>query len=227
MRQLTVIMLKRLDVLRIGLVLLLGFFLQCKNQPPSIPVVLGPQRGRPTDTLGFSALSVDREGDSVSYLFDWEGRLESNWSEWLPSGREYYRRVTFPDTGRFFLRVKARDRKAESGWSDTLTVDIRYWTPQTPHRPSGPDTAFCGDTVTFVSWALHPLNQAVALQFDWGDTLSPWGNFLPPGTIVYFRHTYIISGFYEVRCRAADRSGYISDWSLPETILVVDTTRIR
>ncbi len=199
------------------------FFIGCENLPPSTPIVLGPQRARPNDTAMVSALSVDKEGDSVSYYFEWSGGVESGWSEWISEGIEYYRPVVFQDTGLFFLRVKARDIRQESGWSDTFVVDVRFWTPQVPEPPSGPDTVIVGDTVKFVSLALHPLQQSVALQFHWGDTIGEWSGFVPPGTLVWQRHSYLLPGIYEVRCRTKDRGGYVSDWSLPETVLVVES----
>jgi len=205
----------------IGVVFL--FFVGCENQPPSPPIVFGPQRARSVDTVMVSALSVDKEADSVAYYFEWSKGVESSWSEWVSAGMEYYRRVVFPDTGLFFLRVKARDSRQESGWSDTFAVDVRFWTPQVPRTPLGPDTALVGDTVKFISWAWHPLQQSVALQFHWGDTIGDWSGFVPPGTLVRQRYTYHLPGIYEVRCRAKDRAGYVSDWSMPETVLVVES----
>ncbi len=203
---------------------LIVFFYGCTNQPPSVPIVFGPQRGRPGDSLIFSAIAVDREGDSLQYFFEWSADVASGWSEWYPPGLEYYQRVAFLDTGIYFLRVKARDARQESGWSDTLMVSIKFYPPLVPRRPAGPDTVVLGDTVAFFSSAQHPLGESVALQFDWGDGYGEWGGFVLPGTVVYDRHAYFIPGIYEVRCRAKDRKGFLSDWSLPETVLVVDTT---
>lgn len=200
--------------------LIFFFFVGCGNQPPSPPIVFGPQRARPEDTVMFSLLSVDREGDSISYYLEWSGGAESGWTEWLPPGIEYYHRTVFRDSGMFFLQVKARDAGRESDWSDTFAVDVRFWKPVVPQPPSGPDTVFVGDTVTFVSFGLHPLEESVALQFHWGDTLGEWGNFLPPGTRVWRKHCFLIPGVYEVRCRAKDRQGFISEWSLPKTVVV-------
>ncbi|MEO0071404.1 MAG: hypothetical protein ABIK39_04905 [candidate division WOR-3 bacterium] len=207
-----------------GMLVVLAFFVTgCQNQPPSVPIVSGPQRGRPNDTLTFSAISVDKEGDSVAYWFKWNNETSVEWSKWLPSGVEYFRPVTFADTGSYFLLVKAKDKKGESGWSDTNLVRIGYYPPLAPLRPSGPDTIFIGDTVAFVSSALHPLNKLVSLQFDWEDTLSEWSGFVPPGTLVVKRHAYFVSRIYQVRCRARDEAGFVSEWSLPETVWVISS----
>lgn len=206
-----------------ALVALFISFSGCKNRPPSVPIVLGKERARPNDTVVVSALSVDKEGDSISYFFDWSNESASEWSEWLPSGIECFRKVAFADTGDYFLRVKARDARQESGWSDTFIVSIRFYQPFVPRRPAGPDRVLVNDTVAFASSGNHPLGESVSLQFDWGDTIGEWSGFFVPGTIVSDRHAWFTVGIYEVRCRAKDRKGFISDWSLPETVAVFDS----
>lgn len=205
-----------------GLFLLVFAFAGCTNQPPSTPFVFGPHRGRPDDTLVFSVISVDREGDSVAYLFEWSNQPGPDWSEWFPSGREIYRSFSFSDTGAFSLRVKARDHQHESDWSESLVVNIRWYLPSIPRKPAGPDTVCIGDTATYYSSALHPLNEKVAIQFSWGGALDQWSNYVLPGEIVSCRHHFDSVGLVEVRCRAKDSKGYVSDWSAPETVVVRD-----
>ncbi len=184
-------------------------------------------RGRPNDTLRFSAIAVDKEGDSVAYFFAWSHSPPGEWSGWLSPGIEFYQQVVFQDTGDFFLRVKAKDGAGESDWSDTFMVSIRFWRPLSPRRPAGPDKVRTGDTVAFVSSALHPLGCSVSMQFDWGDTLGEWSEFVLPGDLVWSHRVYFVPGLYEVRCQAKDRAGFVSDWSLPETVFVVDTQELE
>ncbi|MEN9979789.1 MAG: hypothetical protein ABIK38_05525 [candidate division WOR-3 bacterium] len=207
---------RNLIVLSVLSVLMSG----CHNRPPSVPIIFGPQRGRPNDTLVFSVISVDREGDSVAYLFEWNNQSSSGWTEWFPQGVEIVRQFSFADTGSFFLRAKARDRQHESGWSESLNVTVRWYVPSVPKKPAGPDTVIVGDNVTFYSSALHPLNELVAIQFCWGDTVDVWSDYVLPGTIVAKSHVFTMEGEFEVRCRAKDKKGYLSDWSAPETVFV-------
>jgi hypothetical protein len=194
-------------------------FAGCPNQPPSSPILIGPQRCRPNDTLTFSVISVDKEGDSVAYLFECNQQL-TEWTQWFPAGIEVYQRFSFGDTGNYILRVKAKDSRHESNWSDEFPVSVRWYLPSTPRRPSGPDSVAAGDTVTFYTSALHPLNQLVAFQFLWGGSTGDWSGFVLPGTIVAIRHAFDSVGIFEVRCRAKDKKGYVSEWSLPETVFV-------
>ncbi|MEO0079893.1 MAG: hypothetical protein ABIK44_04365 [candidate division WOR-3 bacterium] len=201
--------------------------LGCQNTPPSVPIVTGPDKARPNDTLSFSALSVDRDGDSVAYLFSWNDNPQSDWSFWYPEAIPYFEKRVFTDTGEYVLLVKARDQKAESDWSDSLWIRIRDYGPLRPKTPAGPDTVAIGDTVGFVTLAYHPLNEQVALQFNWGDTLGEWSRFVQPGSFVWEHHAWLQSGWFEVRARARDSSGHVSEWSGPESVLVVDTFSFR
>lgn len=199
---------------------LLAFLPGCRNQPPSVPIVIGPQRGRPGDTLTFSVISVDRDNDLVSYLFDWSGQNSSEWTGWFYPGVEISKSFSFADTGTYFLRVKSRDHRQESGWSESLGVTIRWYVPTVPRKPSGPDTVLVGDSVTFYSSALHPLGEPVALQFRWGETADEWSDYVQPGVIVAKRYAFTSGGTFGVCCRAKDIKGYMSDWSAPETVFV-------
>ena len=207
-------------------VLVLG--LGCRNTPPSVPVVSGADKGRPGDTFSFSVLSVDRDGDSVSYRFSWSDSVQPGWSRWYPEGILYFAKRAFSDTGEYWLLVKARDFKlGESDWSDSFYVWVRDYRPFTPRRPSGPDTVALGDTVGFTAMAYHPLNERVALQFDWGDTLGEWSQFVQSGSFVWQHHAWFQGGWFAVRARARDSTGRVSDWSGPESVLVIDTFALR
>jgi hypothetical protein len=168
----------------------------------------------------FSVISVDKEGDSVAYLFECNQQLVTGWTQWFPAGIEVYQRFSFGDTGSYILRAKAKDPHRESNWSDEFPVLVRWYLPSTPRRPVGPDSAVVGDTVTFHTSALHPLNELVAFQFWWGDTTGDWSGFVLPGTIVMISHVFDSIGIFEVRCRAKDKEGYVSGWSVPETVFV-------
>ncbi len=213
-----------LNTERIFVIALVVMTADCANHGPSTPLVYGPQRARPNDTIYFSALSFDPDGDSIAYFFASSDGTD-RWSDWFPSGFEYSQELVFTDTGDYYLRAKAKDRYQESGWSDTCYISVRFYQPLPPHRPTGPDTVTVGDTVSFYSAALHPLNEMVTLQFDWGDTLGSWSGFVLPGSLVRATHIYHQSGFYEVRCRAKDKKDFVSDWSWPETVLVIDGRR--
>ncbi len=208
------------------LVVLLLLVTGCGNKPPSVPIVLGAVRGRPGDSLWFSALSVDPEADSIAYLFHWGDGGETGWSDWYPPGEEWRAAHAFGDSGFYGVVAKAKDAGHETGWSDSFPVEVREFGPWTPSRPSGRDTVPLGDTVLFLTKANHPLGERIAIQFDWGDTLGCWGGFAEPGSIIKGYHVFYSGGIFEVKARAKDSLEHLSGWSKPESVLVIDTFRL-
>ncbi|MBM3315860.1 hypothetical protein FJY71_08515 [candidate division WOR-3 bacterium] len=204
-------------------VALVAAFAACENVAPSVPIVSGPQRTRPGDTVEFRAISVDRDGDSVSYFFNWSGGPASGWTRWTVEGAELPVFVAFPDSGDFSLVVKARDAGRESEWSDTSLVGVWSYPPSVPRRPVGPETVVVYDTVTYSTSASHPLGRMVAVQFAWGESLGVWSGFEVPDAPVVVRHSFTAGGPVAVSCRAKDKSEYVSGWSEPETVFVVDS----
>lgn len=197
----------------------------CQNTPPSTPVVTVPVRCRPGDTVVAQIVSVDRDGDSISYYLAWSEGVPSGWTGWFEPGLTAYVPVVLVESGSYSLTAKARDANSESGWSDTNIVWVRDFCPLVPFRPSGPDTVAVFDTVSYVSSARHPLNEMVSLQFRWSDSLGEWSGFVRPESLVAVRHVFTVTGFCDVRCRARDAGERTSDWSAPETVLVVERTR--
>ncbi len=117
--------------------------------------------------------------------------------------------------------AKTKDATRESGWSDTSLIQVGEFGPFIPHQPAGPDTISVGDSSTFVTAAGHPLLRKVSIQFDWGDTLGDWGEFIPADQFFYVRHAFWYAGTMLVRARARDALDHISDWSKPESVTVV------
>ncbi|OHB53859.1 MAG: hypothetical protein A2Y10_00310 [Planctomycetes bacterium GWF2_41_51] len=78
---------------------------------------------------------------------------------------------------------------------------------------SGVSTAY-----TFVSTDTEA--QDLSYQIDWGNEISDWSAFQASGTNHNISHTWFILGEYNVRARARDTNGAVSDWTLPYAITV-------
>jgi hypothetical protein len=198
-----------------------------KNQPPMAPLLDGPQIAQRGDSVRVSAYSFDPDSDSLSYLFDWGDGNQSGWVGPVQPGADCGLAHVYPDTGVYGARAKSKDAAHEADWSDTLFVRIGEYGPYVPHRPSGPDTVPVGDSTAYVTTAGHPLQRRVAFQFDWGDTIGDWGGFVCAGEFYSARHAFIRGGVMAVRARARDTLEHVSDWSKPESVVVVDTFRFR
>lgn len=186
---------------------------------PTVPRVSGPSSSQPTETLVFRAVSVDRNCDNISYRFDWGDGAEPQWSPELAAGETMRVRHTYVETGRFEIRVRARDETGlESGTSDPLAVNVAWRGPFVAGRPEGTAMAWPDTVLHFNVVAGHVRAESVSVQFDWGDTLGTWGPWSPAGVRVADSHAYRRVGSYPVRARARDRSGSISPWS--DTVLL-------
>jgi len=196
-----------------------------KNTPPSQPILYGSGSGWPRDSLRFWAVSVDADGDSLSYMFDWADGTGMVWSGWFAAGSECRVVHLFSDTGVYAVTVKAKDRTDESTASDTFSVRVAEIGPDTPRKPKGKDTVAVSDSFGYTTSASHLLMKPVALRFNWGDSVDEWSEFLPPGELYQRRHRFPRGGTFAVRAQAKDSREHLSDWSKAETVVVEDTFR--
>ncbi len=201
---------------------LLSVIIGCnRERPPAIPYVGGPDRGQPGETLTFWAVSTDPNRDNIAYLFNWGDESEPIWSAELPSGETMFFKHIYQDTGRFGVTVQTRDEKGnESPLSDPFYLNIQFFGPITPLPPAGPRIAYPDTPLVFITRAGHIRSESVAIEFNWGDNSRTWTEFVPSGESVSLEHIYRAQGKYYITCRAKDRTGNLSPWSLPESILV-------
>jgi len=197
------------------------------NVAPPEPILTGPNKAWPDDTLRFRAASVDRNADQISYQFEWSDGTDTAWSQWLPPAADYYVNHVFAAVGGFPVLCRARDATHESGWSDTLTVQVAEYGPNVPRKPVGRDTAPVGHPYNYVTSTSHPLLKQVSFRYDWGDTVGEWSEFRASGSIDTAQHTFYRAGVFAVRAQAKDVREHISEWSSAETVLVFDTFAIK
>jgi hypothetical protein len=191
------------------------------NSAPLLPSLLAPTLAQRGDSIRVRVLSFDKEDDSLYFLVEWGDGTESGWVGPVPSAIDYEIYHVYVDTGVFAVLARAKDETHETGWSDTSFIHVGEYGPFVPHRPSGPDTVSVGDSMTYVTAAGHPLGRKVSLQYDWGDTLSDWSEFIAASQFYYLRHAFAHAGTMLVRARARDALEHISDWSKPESVTVL------
>jgi hypothetical protein len=97
----------------------------CINDPPEKPdPPNGTTQGNPGVTYTYTAVTIDKEGDTIAYLFDWGDGTTSNYAEFYPSGTEASASHSW-SKGTYLVKVKAKDINGnESDWSDPLEVVI-------------------------------------------------------------------------------------------------------
>jgi hypothetical protein len=194
-----------------------------KNSAPEPPQVQGPGVGKPGATLTFGFTTTDPDGDDVWYMASWGDGTPMVWSPGHPSGEQEELTHSYPDSGAYFIKAKAKDsNQAESGWSDSIQVAVGYFPPNSPFRPSGPTACTTGVAYTYMARAVHPLGDSVALQFFWGDTIGDWGPMVASNEFYQTVHTFETLGTYKIAARARDARGLESAWS-DSLKVVVDT----
>jgi hypothetical protein len=194
-----------------------------KNSAPEPPAVSGPGVAKPGAELTFGFTSVDPDGDDVWYMISWGDGAPAEWSPGRPSGERYNETHTYPDSGDYFVRAKAKDNDgAESDWSDSSRVAVGFLPPDTPFRPSGPTSCTTKAAYTYKARASHPLDDSVSLQFFWGDALGAWGPMVASNEFFETTHAFDTLGTYKIAVKAKDARGLESGWS-DSLVVIVDT----
>jgi len=84
---------------------------------------------------------------------------------------------------------------------------------------AGPNSGFVDSTYTFTTSATDPDGDSVSICFDWGDSnMSEWSELRASGEQVEASHSWHWSGSYQVRAKAKDCSGSVSQWSPGHTV---------
>jgi len=191
------------------------------EKPPRLMGIGGENMVQPKDTFWFWARAIDPNGDNISYLFNFGDGSEPQWSAELVSGETMFCWHCYEDTGGFNLKVKARDERGqESDFSEPFLVTVQFFGPLIPERPQGARFAYPDTPLVFSTRVEHLRSESVAVQFDFGEGLSDWIGFFPAGSQVAGMHTYQSRGVYAVKARARDKSGNVSPWSEPESVLI-------
>lgn len=98
---------------------------------PSTPV--GPASGRSGISYSYSTTTIDPDGDTIYYLFDWGDGTTSGWIGPYSSGSGITAAHAWANKGSFPIKVKAKDDPngdgdlsdgSESVWSDPLPVSM-------------------------------------------------------------------------------------------------------
>jgi hypothetical protein len=86
--------------------------------------------------------------------------------------------------------------------------------PERPERPDGPIEGKVGIEYTYSSNSIDPDGDKIYYMFDWGDgTDSDWLGPCVSGDIVEASHIWTDPGEFEIRVKARDVNGGLSDWS--------------
>jgi len=98
----------------------------------------------------------------------------------------------------------------------TLAIAEDSLPPNKPNAPTGPVSGKTGETYTYSSSTTDPEGDDVYYLFDWGDgTDSGWVGPFDSGRTCEVSYKWSSKGSFEVRVKAQDFHGVVSDWSDP------------
>ena len=87
------------------------------NEPPSIPDISGPSKGKPGTSYKFDFVSTDPENDEIYYYVDWGDGTNSGWLGPHTSGATASANHMWSIKGVYPIKAKAKDEHgAESDW---------------------------------------------------------------------------------------------------------------
>jgi len=164
----------------------------------------GPSSGMIGVSYMYTTITEDPEKDYLEYYFDWGDSKNSGWVK-VPSA--YH---TWLNSGEYDVRVKARDKWAESGWSPSRMVTIEEGSLNVEIQIE-PDSPKVGDEVQFNA---IPKGGTAPYTFNWdfGD-----GN---TSTLQNPTHIYGAIGQYTVTVSMQDEAGaYGSNYTTIDIIL--------
>ncbi|MDD1653701.1 MAG: PKD domain-containing protein [Methanomicrobiales archaeon] len=195
-----------------------------ENHPPGIPSApSGPASGAVGESLAFTAVASDPEGDDLACTFDW-GDGSGGTSDPVPSGATVTGTHAWTQAGTFAVRVRAVDnRSAVSGWSETREVTITGTANSPPGIPvsfSGPGALATDIAGEYRAVAGDPDGDDVTCIFDWGDGTTNQTPSRAPGSTHTASHAWAAPGTYSVLVKARDAGGAESEWSSPLPVVV-------
>ena len=177
---------------------------------PNTPTVAGPSTGTVGASYSFTATSIDPEGDTISYGFNWGDGTADSVSP-VASGTSLARSHAWTNPGTYTLSVFATDAHDVTSIAGTASIVIsNAVTPPVNRAPTDPTVTITGNAVNapvaFSSLSTDPDGDQVAYGFDWNNDgiADEWTNYVNSGTSAGLSHTWTVPGTYTVVAYARD-----------------------
>ena len=90
--------------------------------------------------------------------------------------------------------------------------------PNKPSTPEGPTNGQPYLKYKYKSMATDPDDDLISLDYSWGDGLCSFMRWYDSGTSITASYRWRESGNYEVKVRARDEFGLVSEWSDPLSV---------
>jgi len=183
---------------------------QIMSEPPETPIKPNGPEEWPIDIeVIFSTSTIDPEGDSIYYLFNWGDGTDSGWIGPYPSGQTIEASHIWTELGDYEVKVMAQDiYNSKSDWSEPAIISIVENQP--PEKPTitGPNTGKVGIPLEFTFVSMDPEGHDVYYMVIWGDGhIEDYVGPYASGEEATFSHTYSSAGDFNIIAKAQDQYG--------------------
>ena len=184
------------------------------NAPPNPPDIDGPNSGEVDETLTYTFVAEDYDGDQIKYFIDW-GDENTEWTDFYDSGEEITLTHSWDNKGDFEITSKAEDILGNEG-DLTEPYPLRIG-DEPPNKPeiTGPEEGTPGGSYNYDIAATDPEGDKIAeYTIDWDDGTGEeviTGPFAS-GKEITASHTWSSKGTYQVKAKAKDIYGKESNW---------------
>jgi hypothetical protein len=197
------------------------------SNPPSTPVINGPDSGVINEQYTYTAVSTEPDGEDVYYFFDWGDGTNSGWLGPYNSGISASAQKSWANAGNYQVRAKARDiNLVSSAWSTPITVTILTDRPPATPTITGPAEGAPGNAYLYKLSSTDPDGDQVYYYIDWGDgQTDEWVGPYNSGAIATVTHEWTEEGTYTIQAKAKDTYGVESDWGTLDVTMPVSVQK--
>ncbi len=122
-----------LFILVVGLAFgLQGCTTEDKNKPPGAPSISLPSEADINEAVVVIVRSTDPEQNEIAYKVRFGDGVDSEWSEYFPSGQDVTFTHKYEEAGDYRVKTVASDREAIGEWSEDKWIKIKTSLPPPP-----------------------------------------------------------------------------------------------
>jgi hypothetical protein len=103
-------------------------------------------------------------------------------------------------------------------WPDPILAEILNNPPKMPNIPEGSANGIPAASYSYSTIAVDPDGDQLKYTFNWGDETESTTPFINSDVAASASHTWSKAGTYEIRARATDSKGGLSQWSASQSV---------
>jgi uncharacterized repeat protein (TIGR01451 family)/fimbrial isopeptide formation D2 family protein len=183
---------------------------------PLIAEIGGPYFGEIDEDIYINGSAT---GGTPPYTFSWDLDDDGLYDD--ATGNSIIK--SWSSTGTYVISLKVQDSKSRVDTEDTtVTISQDNNPPDTPSKPTGPESGESDTTYTFSSSATDPNDDDIRYGWDLdGDgVIDKWTSFYNSGSIAKITHSWSSAGTYHIKVKAEDTYGALSQFSEVKTIVI-------